>query len=239
VLYRRVIGLSEPFVALCHCLGGGLARDVIRAARQVVRVAVAIGHVDPPSLLVEEMEYGVKDSYLLFQHESEQAPLTLGAIAAAVIRDDLLRKLRAVSSGIASTSPASATDLHDTLYQIRQTLTLGQPVIHAVDLMTAACAGEPAELTRLRLDFAAYAYYCATLQEVFTDQLDRERMIAATSVPPGPGSFDALASARVAFSLDTQLAWRLITQFRKAWSLETREPAPASAADGPPASRKP
>jgi hypothetical protein len=35
LLYRRVIGLSEPYVALCHCLAGGLARDVIRAARQV------------------------------------------------------------------------------------------------------------------------------------------------------------------------------------------------------------
>jgi hypothetical protein len=158
----------------------------------------------------------------------------LSAIAAAVVRDDLLRKLRAVSSGIASTSPASATDLHDTLYQIRQTLMLGQPIIHTVDLMTVTCPGEPADLTRLRLDFAAYAYYCATLDEVFTDQLDRERMIAATSVPPGVGSFDALASSRAAFSLDTRLAWRLITQFRKAWSLETRELAQLSgSADDP------
>jgi KAP family P-loop domain len=242
LLYRRVIGLSEPFVALCHCLAGGLARDVIRAARQVVRVAVAIGRVDPPPISAEEAELsGIKDSaaYLLFQHNPEQAPPALAVIAAAVIRDDLLRKLRAVSSGIASTSPASAAGLHDTLYQIRQTLMLGQPVIHTVDLMTVACPGEPAELTSLRLDFAAYAYYCATLREVFTDQLDRERMIAATSVPPGPGSFDALANARGAFSLDTQLAWRLITQFRKAWSLETRDPAPAFAAESASDTQKP
>jgi hypothetical protein len=99
--------------------------------------------------------------------------------------------------------------------------------------MTGTCPEEPAELTRLRLDFAAYAYYCATLQEVFTDRLDPEHIIAATSVAPGPGSFDALAGARAAFSLDTLLAWRLITQFRKAWSLETREPGQA-AATGPP-----
>ena len=80
------------------------------------------------------------------------------------------------------------------------------------------------------MGFAAYAYFCATLQEVFTDGLDGEHMIAATSVPPGPGSFDALAAARAAFSLDTKLAWRLITQCRKAWSLETREPGQAPAA---------
>jgi hypothetical protein len=227
LLYRRVIGLSEPFVALCHCVAGGLARDVIRAARQVVRAATVIGHVDPPPVSPLEMEYGVRDSaaYLLFQPEPEQAPPTLGAITVTVVKEDLLRKLRAVSSGIASTSLASAADLHDSLHQIRQTLMLGQPIINAVDLMTAASPGESADLTSLRLDFAAYTYYCATLQEAFTDQLDRERMIAATSVPSGPGSFDALASARAAFSLDTQLAWRLITQFRKAWSLETRDHA--------------
>jgi hypothetical protein len=232
LLYRRVIGLSEPYVALCHCLAGGLARDVIRAARQIVRVAVAISSENPPSISAETAKDGVVPSaaYLLFQSMPEQAPSTLAAVAAAVIQDELLRKLRAVSKVISSAGPASASELHDTLYQISQTLTLGQPVIHIVDLMIGACQGEPTELSSLRLDFAAYAYYCATLQEVFTDRLDRERIIAATSVPPGPDSFDALASARAAFSLDTLLAWRLISQFRKACSLETREPGPAATA---------
>jgi hypothetical protein len=234
LLYRRVIGLSEPFVALCHCLAGGLARDLIRAARQVVRVAAAISQMDPASVLAQELEeYGVEDSaaYVFFQHRPEQAKPTLATIAAAVIQDDLLRKLRAVSSVIASTAPASATELHDTLYQARQTLTLGQPVLHVVDLMTAASPEEAAALTRLRTDFAAYAYYCATLQEVFTDELNREHIISATTVPQGPGSFDVLANARAAFSLDTLLAWRLITQFRKTWSLKTRKPGQAPAAD--------
>jgi len=232
LLYRRVIGLSEPYVALCHCLAGGLARDVIRAARQIVRGAVAMSSKDLSPISAEEAEDGVVDpiAYLLFQSRPEQAPPTLAAIAAAVIQDELLRKLRAVSNVIISAAPANASELQDTLYRIRQTLTLGQPVIHIVDLMIGACQGEPTELTSLYLDFAAYAYYCATLQEVFTDRLDRERIIAATSVPPGPDSFDALANARVAFSLDTLLAWRLITQFRKAWSLETREPGQMAAA---------
>ncbi len=30
---RRVIGVPAPFVALCHCLSGGVARDLIRVAR--------------------------------------------------------------------------------------------------------------------------------------------------------------------------------------------------------------
>ena len=231
LLYRRVIGLSEPYVALCHCLAGGLARDVVRAARQIVRGAVAMSSKELSPTSAEEAEDGVMDpiAYLLFQSRPEQAPPTVVAIAAAVIQDELLRKLRAVTNVIISAAPANASELQDTLYQIGQTLTLGQPVIHIVDLMIGACQKEPTELTSLYLDFAAYAYYCATLQEVFTDRLDRERIIAATSVPPGPDSFDALANARVAFSLDTLLAWRLITQFRKAWSLETREPGQMAA----------
>lgn len=230
LLYRRVIGLSEPYVALCHCLAGGLARDVIRAARQVVRAAVAITSADPPPISLEKVEDYDSEAYLLFQSRPKREPPSLGAITAAVIQDELRRKLRAVSNVISTAAPANATDLYDTLYQISQTLTLGQPVIHIVDLMTGASDGEPAELTGPLLDFAAYAYYCATLQEVFTDQLDREHIIAATSVPAGPGSFDALASARATFSVDTLLAWRLITLFRKAWSQETREGGQAAAA---------
>jgi len=59
---------------------------------------------------------------------------------------------------------------------------------------------------------------------MFSDQLDNNRIIEATSQPPGPGSFDALAGARGAFTVNTMLAWRLITEVRAAWSLETRDP---------------
>lgn len=117
-----------------------------------------------------------------------------------------------------------APDLQDTLHGITRYLTPGTQAIDIVDLACRPIIGQSAALTSLRLDFAAYAYYCATLQDVFTEELDAARMIRATSTSPDPGTFDALAAARQAFSLDTHLAWRSITQFRQAWSLETREP---------------
>ena len=83
---------------------------------------------------------------------------------------------------------------------------------------------EPPQVAKVRLDFAAYAYYCATLQEVFTDQLDDTHMVKATSTPSEPVSFDSLAAARNAFTTDTLLAWNLTTRCRIAWSLETRKP---------------
>lgn len=36
ILDSRVLGLPEPFVCLCHCLAGGLPRELIRVARQVI-----------------------------------------------------------------------------------------------------------------------------------------------------------------------------------------------------------
>ncbi|MBA2895099.1 hypothetical protein [Nonomuraea soli] len=42
LLYRRIIGLDEPYVALCHVLSGGLACDLLRTARQLVRLGHAL-----------------------------------------------------------------------------------------------------------------------------------------------------------------------------------------------------
>lgn len=36
LLQRRVVGIPYPFLLLCHCLAGGLPRDLIRAARAVL-----------------------------------------------------------------------------------------------------------------------------------------------------------------------------------------------------------
>lgn len=38
LLRRRVAGISDPFIALCHVFSGGLPRDVLRTARALVEV---------------------------------------------------------------------------------------------------------------------------------------------------------------------------------------------------------
>ena len=226
LLYRRVIGLSEPYVALCHCLAGGLARDVIRAARQVVRAATSLTlpESEPAGDLIDDVLTDSTFYVALLPEVPPPPPPTLATISAAVIRDEMRRKLRAVGQVINSVTKESAKDLHETMFQVSHALDLGQPVIGIVDLLTKPDPREPEAVRILRLDFAAYCYFCATLHDVFTDQINHEAMIEATGATPGPGSFDALAAARNAFALDTHLAWRMVTGFRKAWSLETREP---------------
>ena len=195
LLYRRVIGLTEPYVALCHCLSGGLARDLIRTARQVVRAAA--GPV-------------------------EHAP-TLGVISAAVVKDEIRRKLIAITQAIREAAPGDVMDLQLTVHECARQLMTGQAVLTIVDTMTKVDGEEPVAVARLRTEFAAFAYYCATVQEIFTDELGSERMIKATGSSGDLGSFDDLVAARNALALDTFLSWRLTTEFRQQWRLETRE----------------
>lgn len=225
LLYRRVIGLTEPYVALCHCLAGGLARDLIRAARQVVRTAETLAGNRSSAPVDDEAFYSESPGeFLLLRHAPAQAIPTLGAVCSAIVGDELRRKVRAVAHVVHTNTPGQAQGLQDTLYDISRHIVLGSSGIKIVDMASQGAEHESAEAARLRFDFAAYAYFCATLQEVFTERLTTENMVNATSTSAEPGTFDALAAARNAFTLDTQFAWRSITRFRKAWSLETREP---------------
>lgn len=225
LLYRRVIGLTEPYVAFCHCLAGGLARDLIRAARQVGRASETSAGGSPLARAdLDQLDDDQPATFRLLRDEAPRRAPTLTSICAGVVREELRRKARAVTHAATSAAPGQGQELHDTLNHIAHHIAVGEPAIKLVDFVGHPAAGEPDSVASLRLDFATYAYYCATLQEVFNDQLDPERFVKATGTASAQGTFDALAEAREAFTIDTKLAWRSITQFRQAWSLETREP---------------
>lgn len=224
LLYRRVIGFTEPYVALCHCLAGGLARDVIRAARQVARNAAGLTSTGPFMTAASEVEAGVEASAayeLRYVEPSNDVP-TLPAISAVVVCDELRRKLRALIQVAGQDDSQGTSGLQDTLHDVVLRLAPDKPIINIVDLIAKPGHAEPPAVAQVRLDLAAYAYYCATLQEIFTDRLDDAQMVKATNKSSGPGSFDALAAARNTFTVDTLLAWNLVTQCRNAWSLETQ-----------------
>lgn len=46
LLQRRVVGLPYPFLLLCHCLAGGLPRELIRAARKVIAARRETGRAE-------------------------------------------------------------------------------------------------------------------------------------------------------------------------------------------------
>jgi hypothetical protein len=224
LLYRRVIGLTEPYVALCHCLAGGLARDVIRAARQVARNAAGLISTGPFLTAASEVQVDDEASaaYELRHVEASNRVPALSEISAAVLYNEIRRKLRALIQVAGHLDSEVTIGLQDTLHDIALHLAPDKPIINIVDLIVKPGIAEPPAVAQIRLDLATYAYYCATLQEIFTDRLDDARMVKATSKSSEPGSFDALAAARNAFTIDTLLAWNLVTHCRNAWSLETR-----------------
>lgn len=116
VLYRRVIGLSEPYVALCHCLAGGLARDLIRAARQVIRTAEALTGSTEPPLTGDEVWLDHPAATHRFIRASRQPENpALSAICSAVTRDELRRKIRAVAHVANNSPPGDARSLQHAL----------------------------------------------------------------------------------------------------------------------------
>ncbi|MFD1547389.1 hypothetical protein [Nonomuraea guangzhouensis] len=168
-LYRRVVGLTEPYIAFCHCLSGGMSRDLLRAARAVIRAA----------------------------HALPSAALT--PICLAVLKDEVRKKSRALMD-VADDLPDDVLDLLHDLAHRRSDRTPRE----TLRSLPHGPLAEPA------LEFAAYLYFCATLEEIFTGELT------------GPGdadAFDGLAAARHAFAFDTRLAWRTISAARRAWAL--------------------
>jgi hypothetical protein len=216
LLNRRVAGLTEPYVALCHCLAGGLARDIIRAARQVVRASEAIaGTAVAPDAPVDSTA-----AFVLLQEGRTYQQTTISAVCRELVREELRRKNRAVAQAASNIAAGQAQALLDCLQNAVRGISRNEPALKIVDVVSRAAA-EPPSVAALRCDFAAYAYYCAALQDVFTDHLDAAQMFRATSAGDDPGTFDALAAARHAFALDTQLAWQAVSRFREAWGLST------------------
>jgi len=164
LLYRRVIGLTEPYVALCHCLAGGLARDLIRAARQVIRAGETLTG-NASSSLRDDGDFFIESlgTFPLVRKVQAFETPTLGAVCAAVVRDELRRKVRAVAHVANSSIPGQAQGLQDDLYDIVRHLAQEAPAIKIVDIACKTPQDESAAVSRLRLDFAAYAYFCATL----------------------------------------------------------------------------
>jgi hypothetical protein len=149
LLYRRVIGLTEPYIALCHCLAGGLARDLIRAARQVTRVGETLmGH--DQSILSEDSETIIESlgTYRVIREARTPQTPTIGVVCAAVVRDGLNRKARAVAHVANSNTPDQTQELQDALYDIRRHLVSGTPMIKIVDIACQTSQGESAAAMR-------------------------------------------------------------------------------------------
>lgn len=207
MLARRIIGLSQTYIALCHCLSGGLPRELIRVARDMIDQA----------------------------GKSGSEPVTISVVAANLLRDDLDQRLHGLHAAV-SGAAVPEIDASDLLRWLNITLS-GTPsaseLIRAVESPPLKPSTDPSLGALLRAQAAtlAYLYYAATILEVFTDDMPEDKLRFGWTTS-GDGSFDTLASVRPLISVNARLAWLTVSAFRSAWYLPL-VPPPAQGTERP------
>jgi hypothetical protein len=216
LLERRVVGLPAAYLCLCHCVAGGLPRDLIRVARELALLRRRHAKdEDPGDPLVESA--------------------TLARITSDLVRADLEDRIAATVIALHRTSGLEVDELAAWIDGVRTRVLLGDIVVPG-DLM-ALCASYPTTIDadsglsspreadvrvrRLGLGILGSLYYSATLLELFTD--DRHETEIRVMEGNGDGSAEQLALARQAFTSSALLAWPRISRFRRTWNMEVLE----------------
>jgi hypothetical protein len=203
LIARRVVGMPMPFRGLCFCLSGGLARDLIRACRNLVQLAPAEG-------------------------EAPDAR-TLSALCGALIRQDLRAKVHAVitSAGKIELEPEGPAFIA-ALYRLESAVDGRQPLLPEcaglnVSLSRALSADreEAKLLAARRLQLAAlgkelttYVYYSDTVLRFFGSDYAEWKLKAAES-GGGRDSLNYLARARQSLGVNPAVAKSIIDDFRR------------------------
>ncbi|WP_410790981.1 hypothetical protein [Kribbella sp. C-35] len=180
LLERRVTGFPRAFLALCHCLSGGVPRDIVRAARTLVDARRDSGHdeVEPLVKAVVSME--------------------TSAYLRGVLRD--LRK-PSESQGDGSPPPNGVLSGESILRLLLDDVAAAESQIHLAASTLNARGG------RWSSEISAVLSYYAAIGELFVDQFDVVRgAIASAPDQQCVELIEALTSVRTNLSLSPDLA---------------------------------
>lgn len=214
LLKRRVIGIPIPFLCLCYCFSGGLARDLIRICRNMFERA-----------------------------RFEPTKNTLAELCNFLIMEDIRAKLRAVSvvaSKESSIQPAEITQFFDVLHKVEAELknallslngfaillndthqevtVVVQPARAQVTDSNDIVAGR--ELVKsLKMELGTYLYYAATLLEFFSNKTD----VTEWQQIEQSDYCDQLAQVHQFFSISPYVACTMISSIRQNLNMECLE----------------
>lgn len=223
LLRRRVIDLPVPFLDFCHCMAGGLPRDLIRTCRA-----------------------------LFGQCRTTTGETSLQVLGSSLIRAELNSKLRAVSVAAKNiTVGPEANQLFEVIYELKSNETLWSKPLYLLErcreLLTYAdqeqdvpsqegSETEVAELSQsvdgqrplnetahtweqlssLSTEFGVYLYYSVTLLQFFGENYSPERLKEAEST----GALDQLTTARQFLSTNPRIARSIVTEFRRFYNID-------------------
>jgi regulator of sigma D len=202
LLRRRVIGVPVPFLDFCHCMAGGLPRDLIRIARD----------------LFNEVKH---------RNASDNS---LAMLCSSLIRSDIKEKLHAVlvaTKDVAAkgNSPESEVneifdrEVNELFGRIRTLETWvaspdrflnSRPEL--IQAMSMEVGAKHKEIASLSKDLEVYLYFCVTLLDFFgQEDFSEETLKAAES----SGGLEQLAEARQSFATSPYIAALAISGFRE------------------------
>jgi len=218
LLRRRAIGVPVPFLDFCHCMAGGLPRDLVRIFR---------------SLYIPEYA-----KYANAEHEehtqANSGETSLSMLCRPLIRDELKSILRATT--IAAKDIASGSEVKELFSRISDLEVLLQSrdessiiseslLANYRELLEIATLEKPVDqdeaseaaakrekLTSLCAELGVYLYYSATLLEYFgQEDFSPETLKAAED----SGALEQLAKTRQLFAISRHRAEGEITDFRE------------------------
>ena len=201
LIVQRVIGMPMQFQALCYCISGGLAREIVRSCRDLAELVSTQPEKDLGSI-----------TYRLIKSDIDSK---IQAVNAAVerlsiepVRSEFLSVLYPLSSsGItADELNGVSTKLIDLLD--RQKPKRGKSGIPELDAKTLASLME---------EVATYFSYLAAIRSFFTNDLDMALFLKASQA----GLIEMLASARRAMSVNHSASRAALDIFRKARAAPT------------------
>lgn len=203
IIDSRVVGLSRPFVWLCHVLAGGLARDLIRVTRSLLLAP----HADQETLAQacsrlcrEELvskTHGICRELALMSDNMQAADLLT-----VILNCDL-------ALTTADTHFSRSTRLRSWMDQ------MASAQKHDTD----------GTVLRRATELATFAYFTGTVCEFFSERLTRERVVKALQSADQPLNIERLAAARQAMTASLATAQSYLIGFREAWG-ETEPPKP-------------
>lgn len=205
LLRSRAIGLPDPFLWLCHCLSGGLPRELIRIARAVVDIGI-----------------GLQDD----TKDGQQDDLTW--ISRRVIGDELARSAHIVRSAARLSSETLQIRAGGILRSARLRPPHSDELLELVSVVATihngSEQGSTPGLARQDPLLAAFGqlYQYATVLQAFearaTISHSEDSLRNAYEDDEILETFDALATSKPLLSVDPTLGWMAISNFRAKWA---------------------
>ena len=219
LLRRRVIGVPVPFLDFCHCMAGGLPRDLIRTFRSMY--AEHAKHAED----AEDAEHTQQDS----------GESSLSMLCNSLIRTDMRSKLRATSIAAKDIAFGSeGKELFSRISELEASLESSEELSSICESLlvnyrklsdnpsaeepdnqselSEAAATRRERLTSLSDELEVYLHYCATLQIFFgQEDLGPETLRAAED----SGKLEQLARARQLFAISPRMVEAAVAPFQE------------------------